>query len=106
MRSFLVSGPKETSDDVRAVFFIALAYLDIFVQSGSCEHLVNMGTTPLMNRLYLLFLAPQLIQVSVEILAERSNNIFFLMIMPDILHLFSYLLTYSSARVVNVLETK
>ena len=37
-----------------------------------------MGTTPLMNRLYLLFLAPQLIQVSVEILAERSSNICFL----------------------------
>ena len=31
-----------------------------------------------MNRLYLLFLAPQLIQVSVEILAERSSNICFL----------------------------
>ena len=37
-----------------------------------------MGTTPLMNRLCLLFLAPQLIQVSVEILAERSSNICFL----------------------------
>ena len=37
-----------------------------------------MGTTPLMSRLYLLFLAPQLIQVSVEILAARSSNICFL----------------------------
>ena len=69
------NAPKETSDDVRAVFFIALAYLDNFVQSGFCEHLVNMGTTRLMNRLYLLFLAPQLIQVCVEILAARSSNI-------------------------------
>ena len=68
-----------------------------------------MGTTPLMNRLYLLFLAPRLIQVSVEILAERSSNICFLNDHARYnahLFLFIDLLEALEWSLVNVLETK